>query len=75
MVDAIRSYDLGNHSPRGLKPPLGLVLDPTSGELGLEFGLKDGLVFNGRIFFCFYGLCSRAHFTLLCGSQSPKSRI
>ena len=27
-----------------------------------------GLVLNGRIFFYFYGLCSRAHFVLLCGS-------
>jgi hypothetical protein len=31
--------------------------------------------FNGRIFFCFYGLCSRAHFIVLCGPQGYKSRI
>jgi len=29
----------------------------------------------GRIFFCFYGLCSPAHFIVLCGPQGSKSRI
>jgi hypothetical protein len=63
---ADRNLDMTRFKRRSIDPSKLRVKRAASGD-GLAAG-AIGLVLNGRIFFCFYGLCSRAHFILLCGS-------
>ena len=63
---ADRNLDMARFKRRSIDPSKLRVKGAASRD-GLATG-AIGLVLNGRIFFCFYGLCSRAHFILLCGS-------